>query len=221
MADTDPAPAQNCALDGAARLNAQETAALLGVDERVIRRWEQGKPIPEGVVAELAQLEQVQDDVIRELEDTGKDSGVITTYKGDGVVPDRPELPARWHRVAAAPRSATSQPTESTPEHLRRKQTFLLVGILCRRRRDADDYVGAAATGGAFDDATEWSGCAALKTSRAKLVVALSRHTSRPSEADRGPEASTHAPGTTACSPLRSAHALHRLSHPQLRCAPP
>ncbi|MBM4601336.1 hypothetical protein GS440_24590 [Rhodococcus hoagii] len=61
-----------------------------------------GKPIPEGVVAELAQLEQVQDDVIRELEDTGKDSGVITTYKGDGVVPDRPELPARWHRVAAA-----------------------------------------------------------------------------------------------------------------------
>ena len=83
-------------------LNAQETAALLGVDERVIRRWEQGKPIPEGVVAELAQLEQVQDDVIRELEDAGKDSGVITTYKGDGVVPDRPELPARWHRVAAA-----------------------------------------------------------------------------------------------------------------------
>ncbi|MBM4575512.1 hypothetical protein GS415_03400 [Rhodococcus hoagii] len=40
--------------------------------------------------------------MIRELEDTGKDSGVITTYKGDGVVPDRPELPARWHRVAAA-----------------------------------------------------------------------------------------------------------------------
>ncbi|MBM4601337.1 helix-turn-helix domain-containing protein [Rhodococcus hoagii] len=27
-------------------LNAQETAALLGVDERVIRRWEQASPSP-------------------------------------------------------------------------------------------------------------------------------------------------------------------------------
>ncbi|MBM4586403.1 DUF1870 family protein [Rhodococcus hoagii] len=97
-------------------LNAQETAALLGVDERVIRRWEQGKPIPEGVVAELAQLEQVQDDVIRELEDTGKDSGVITTYKGDGVVPDAPNCLPAGTASRPQPRSATSQPTESTPE---------------------------------------------------------------------------------------------------------
>ncbi|NKR30023.1 hypothetical protein GS538_08135 [Rhodococcus hoagii] len=61
-----------------------------------------GKTVPAGVIRELAQLEQAQDDLIRELEDIGKETGVIMVYRGDGVVPDRPELPARWHRVAAA-----------------------------------------------------------------------------------------------------------------------
>ncbi len=39
--------------------------------------------------------------MIRELEDTGKDSGVITPTRATGRTRP-PELPARWHRVAAA-----------------------------------------------------------------------------------------------------------------------
>lgn len=83
-------------------LSSQETAELLSIAERAVRGWETGKTVPAGVIREIAQLEQTQDDLIRELEDIGKETGVITVYRGDGVVPDRPELPARWHRVAAA-----------------------------------------------------------------------------------------------------------------------
>ncbi|WP_072691411.1 hypothetical protein [Rhodococcus marinonascens] len=85
-------------------LSSQETAQLLSVGERAVRGWETGtaKTVPAGVIAELAQLEQDQDDVVRELEEIGRRSGIIVIYRGDGVVPDRPELPARWHRVAAA-----------------------------------------------------------------------------------------------------------------------
>ncbi|NKZ93647.1 DUF1870 family protein [Rhodococcus hoagii] len=97
-------------------LNAQETAALLGVDERVIRRWEQGKPIPEGVVAELAQLEQVQDDVIRELEDTAKTVASSPPTRATASYPTAPNCLPAGTASRPQPRSATSQPTESTPE---------------------------------------------------------------------------------------------------------
>ncbi|WP_072691386.1 helix-turn-helix domain-containing protein [Rhodococcus marinonascens] len=105
MADDD----RRCGAELRARrellgLSSQETAQLLSVGERAVRGWETGtaKTVPAGVIAELAQLEQNQDDVVRELEEIGRRSGVIVIYRGDGVVPDRPELPARWHRVAAA-----------------------------------------------------------------------------------------------------------------------
>lgn len=83
-------------------LNIAESATILGVDERIIRRWEQGRSIPEGVLRDLAGLERTQDELVVELEDLARQTGRIETYRGDDVVPGRANLPARWHRVAAA-----------------------------------------------------------------------------------------------------------------------
>lgn len=85
-------------------LSAQETADLLSIGERAVRGWETGKAktVPAGVIRELAQLERDQDELVRELEEVGRQTGIVAIYRGDGVVPDRPELPARWQRVAAA-----------------------------------------------------------------------------------------------------------------------
>lgn len=86
-------------------LTAEGLAQVLGIDERNVRRWEQGtQGISERSVELLAQLEDRYAQLVDELGRERRDP-MVTFATDDELWAAHPELrplPARVHRVAAA-----------------------------------------------------------------------------------------------------------------------
>lgn len=75
------------------------------VSARTVRNWEEGKyPIPDGVLGQLAALEEFTGAFVAERAKSLSDvpSPVFETYRSDAECPAEVHLGAAWHRAAAA-----------------------------------------------------------------------------------------------------------------------
>jgi len=114
-------------------LSAPWLAAHLGVSERTVRHWEQGRyPIPDGVRLELEDLEKhtgaFLDGVIPKILDM-PEPGILTYRTDDEYHAAQPEIdfPASWHRAVCA-RIAQEVPALSIAYAEQREPNFVRLG---------------------------------------------------------------------------------------------
>jgi len=89
-------------------LSSAALARYLGVSDRTVRHWEEGKyPIPDGVRLEIEKLEAFTAEFVAGVVEKLMDypDPVVVTYRTDkeyhAAHPETP-LPASWHRAAIA-----------------------------------------------------------------------------------------------------------------------
>ena len=89
-------------------LSSAALAKYLGVSDRTVRHWEEGKyPIPDGVRLEIEKLEAYTAEFVASVVEKLMDipDPVVVTYRTDkeyhAAHPETP-LPASWHRAAIA-----------------------------------------------------------------------------------------------------------------------
>ena len=89
-------------------LNVEATAAVLGVTDRSVRRWNNGTvPVNDGAAAALADVVERTDQIVQFEAARAREAGVVETYASDTDFRDAhlalalAGFDARWHRAAA------------------------------------------------------------------------------------------------------------------------